>query len=85
MGENRNLPELPAWHARSFYAQLLLVVTVLVQVFGYDMGELVARLGFLNPGQLLDFVMAVMPLAFGFWAWFERRAPNYRLVLKRVR
>lgn len=85
MAENKNLPELPAWRARSFYAQLLLVATVLAQVMGYDMGELVAHAGFDDPGQVLDFAMAAMPLVLGFWAWFERRAPNYRLVLKRVR
>lgn len=79
------LPQLPAWHARSFYAQLLLVATVVAHVLQIDMDALVARIGLDTPDQLVDLAMTVMPWVFGLWAWLERRAPNYQLVFGRVR
>lgn len=77
-------PELPAWHARSFYAQILLIVTVLAQAAGIDLAGWIERLGFTGERQLLDFVVAVMPALFGLWAWLERRAPRFRLVFRRA-
>lgn len=79
------LPPLPAWHARSFYAQLLLVATVLAHVWGVDFDGVIAGLGLSAPEQLIDLAMTVMPWLFGLWAWLERRAPNYQLVFWRSR
>lgn len=74
-----SLPPLPVWQARSFWASLLLVATVAANAFGVD---LAAHLG--DPDTLLDrgaaMAQALAPVAFGLWAWLERRAPNYRLV-----
>ena len=81
---NENAPELPAWHARSFYAQLLLIVTVFAQAAGVDVAGWIGRLGFTGERQLLDFIAAVMPALFGLWAWLERRAPRFRLVFRRA-
>jgi len=79
------LPPLPAWHARSFYAQLLLVLTVIAHAFGLDLGALVGRIGLDSPEQLIDLAMTIMPWVFGLWAWLERRAPKYQLVFGRAR
>lgn len=81
---SETVPELPAWHARSFYAQILLIVTVLAQAVGVDVTGWIERLGFTGEGQLLDFVVAVMPALFGLWAWLERRAPRFRLVFRKA-
>ena len=34
-----------------------------------------------TPDGVVDKIMTLAPLAFGLWAWWERRAPNYRLSL----
>ena len=76
------LPPLPAWHARSFYAAILLLATVICNAGGVDLHALLGRLGLgVTDDRVLDSVMQLAPLAFGVWAWLERRAPNYRLVI----
>lgn len=83
MAKNMSLPALPAWHARSFYASLLLLATVLCNAFGYDLWPALQRVGLGNSdAEVVDRIMMLAPLAFGFWAWWERRAPHYRLTLK---
>ena len=85
MTANTALPPLPAWHARSFYASLLLVATVVCNALHFDLGAwFAAHLGLETSADVLDFVMAVMPICFGLWAWIERRAPRYRLVWRRI-
>lgn len=79
---NASLPILPAWHARSFYASILLLLTVIANTLGYDLMPVLGRLGLgSTPDGIVDKIMTLAPLAFGFWAWWERRAPNYRLSL----
>lgn len=81
---NSPLPPLPAWHARSFYAQLLLVATVLAPALGVDFDGMLVAMGLSAPEQLIDLAMTIMPWLFGLWAWLERRAPKYQLVFRRV-
>lgn len=82
---NDSLPPLPAWHARSFYASLLMIATVCAHAFGFDLMAFFARrFGLPDQGAVLDFVDALMPIAFALWAWIERRAPHFRLVWRRV-
>ena len=87
LARNLDLPVLPMWKARSFWAQLLLVVTVLLNASGVDIYQ---HLGAMGLGSSQEEVLAtgdrfvsawqqIAPLIFGFWAWIERRAPNYRL------
>lgn len=86
-GTNKALPALPAWRAASFWAQLLLVLSVLANAMGVD---LFAALGEMGLGRTPDEVIAtgeravsavqqLLPIAFGFWSWIERRAPRYQL------
>lgn len=82
---NLSLPTLPVWQARSFWAQLLLLASVLLNGFGIDLMGLFQAMGLGdNPDAVIDTSIsiwqAVAPVIFGFWAWWERRAPNYRLV-----
>lgn len=85
MADPHPLPPLPAWHARSFYAALLLIATVVCNALHIDLGDwLASHLGLRDQAAVLDFLMAVMPVAFGLWAWLERRAPDFRLVWRRV-
>jgi len=83
---NLSLPPLPFWQARSFYAQLLLAVSVLLNTMGVDLMASLAAIGFgSTPDEVVargvSLWQALAPIAFGLWAWFERRAPNYRLTL----
>lgn len=83
---NLSLPPLPFWHARSFYAQLLLAASVFLNMLGIDLMAFLGAIGFgTTPDEVIargvGVGQALAPIAFGLWAWFERRAPNYRLVL----
>lgn len=78
-------PEMPVWHARSFYASLLMAATVLANVLGFNLLGVLETVGLgSSDEEVLRNVQMLMPLVFGFWAWFERRAPNFRLVWRRV-
>ncbi|KAA2314541.1 hypothetical protein E0K93_09495 [Puniceibacterium sp. HSS470] len=82
MAKNMDLPVLPAWHARSFYASLLMAAVIICNAVGLDLWPVLNRLGLgSSADQVLDRVMLLAPLAFGVWAWWERKAPNYRLSL----
>ena len=76
---NTDLPPIPVWHARSFYAAILLVLSSLLNLFQIDLDGWLTSYGLLGQEDLLDKIMLVAPLVFGLWAWFERRAPCYRL------
>lgn len=89
LSNNRELPELPAWQARSFWAMVLAVVATSANALGID---LFGFLGEVGAGATPDEVIAtgeraisawqsLAPLVLGLWAWIERRAPNYRLTL----
>lgn len=88
---NRALPELPAWRAASFWAQLLLVLSVMFNAVGVDLYAIFASIGagstpeevIATGHRIARLVQELMPLFFGLWAWLERRAPNYRLVFWR--
>jgi hypothetical protein len=77
--------EMPAWHARSFYAMLLTAATVLCNAFGIDFLAFLGDLGLGNgEHEILNNIEMLMPLLFALWAWIERRAPRYRLVWRRI-
>jgi len=69
------LPTLPFWQARSFWATLLTAVLTVANALGIDV---LARLGTDEAG-ILAAIDAVLPVLTAFWAWMERRAPNYKL------
>ncbi|EGJ20101.1 hypothetical protein RSWS8N_18114 [Cereibacter sphaeroides WS8N] len=86
---NLALPALSLFQARSFYAQILLLLSVLLNALGIDLFAALAEMGLgSSPEEVIatgDRAVAawqqLAPLAFGIWAWAERRAPNFRLVL----
>lgn len=79
------LPEMPAWHARSFYAMLLASATVICNALGIDFLGFLAGVGLGDSeAEILNTVEVLMPLLFALWAWVERRAPSFRLVWRRV-
>lgn len=76
---------MPAWHARSFYASALMAATVLCNVIGLDFLAFLQGMGLgQNEDEILRNVEMLMPLLFGLWAWIERRAPNFRLVWRKL-
>lgn len=86
MSADHPLPPLPVWHARSFYASVLLILTVGCNAVGISLLPLLARLGLgATDTQVIDSIMQIAPLVFGLWAWVERRAPRFRLCWRRLR
>jgi len=82
---NLSLPTLPIWQARSFYAQLLLMASVVLNTMGIDLMAFFGATGIgATPDEVIEkgvsIWQALSPIVFGLWAWWERRAPNYRLV-----
>lgn len=86
---NLTLPVLPMWQARSFWVQLLLALTVMLNAQGVD---LMGALGVLGLGstpeavidtgaRTVNAVQQLLPILLAIWAWLERRAPNFRLSL----
>lgn len=84
---NLNLPSLPVWKARSFWAQVLLVLSVTANAAGFDLMAVFGAMGLgTTPDAVVETgtravnaVQQLLPILFGFWAWIERRAPNFRL------
>ncbi|WPY94696.1 hypothetical protein T8T21_00795 [Limimaricola variabilis] len=93
LSNNVSLPELPVWQARSFWAQILFVLTGLLTAFGIDLMAIFQGMGLgATPDAVLDTgaravsaAQVLIAIAAGLWAWIERRAPNYRLVWTRPR
>lgn len=87
ISNNLDLPPLPSWQARSFLAQLLLVLAVALNVCGIDLFAALAEMGLgatpdevlANGERAVSAWQSVAPLVFGVWAWVERQAPRYRL------
>lgn len=88
-----NRPTLPAWHARSFYATLLMIAATVANAQGFDYLAFLGDAGFAAcetggdeacHSQVIDTIELVMPLAFGIWAWAERQAPKFVLVWRRL-
>lgn len=90
-GANKSLPALPAWKATSFWAQLLLVLSVLFNSMGVDIFAVLSDMGLgaspeaviANGERAVSAVQQLLPLVFGVWAWVERSAPNFRLTFWR--
>lgn len=90
-GANKALPSLPAWKATSFWAQLLLVLSVLCNSMGVDIFAVLSDMGLgaspeaviANGERAVSAVQQLLPLIFGIWAWVERSAPNFRLTFWR--
>ncbi len=88
LSNNRDLPGLPAWQVKSFWLQVLMVATVLLNYFGVDLMAVFAAMGLGRDPQAViatgeravNAVQQLIPIALGIWTWFERRAPRYRLI-----
>lgn len=86
-GANPGLPALPVWRAASFWAQLLLVLSVIANTVGLDLFAVLGDMGLggtpeevIATGErAVSAVQQLLPMIFGIWAWIERRAPRYRL------
>lgn len=80
-----SLPEMPAWHARSFYASLFMALSLVANMIGVDFLAWTSEIGLGDTKkEVLDQVELLMPLLFALWAWIERLAPNFKLVWHRV-
>lgn len=86
-GANTSLPALPAWKAASFWAQMLLVLSVVCNAVGIDLFAVLSGMGLgASPDEVIatgeravGAIQQLLPLMFGIWAWIERAAPRFRL------
>ncbi len=86
--DNLALPQLAAWKARSFWLQLLAAAALILNMVGVDLYRVTCDLGLgcdaaavqATGGQVVAAWQMVVPYALGVWAYFERRAPRYRLM-----
>lgn len=86
-GANTSLPTLLAWKATSFWAQVLLVLSVIFNTLGIDIFAVFSGMGLgASPEEVIatgeravSAVQQLLPLFFGIWAWIERSAPRFRL------
>lgn len=90
-GQNKSLPPLPAWQAASFWAQVLLALSVALNAVGIDLFAVLSGMGLgATPEEVVSTghkvaraVQELLPFVFGVWAWIERKAPTFRLVFWR--
>ena len=91
ISNNKALPELEAWKARSFWLTLVTGAVALANSQGIDLMGVTGEVGLgSTPGAVVDnatqqvsAVQQLVPLVTGAWALLERRAPNFRLVLRK--
>lgn len=84
---NTALPPLPVWKAPSFWAQMLMVLTVLLNTMGIDLMAVFQGMGLgASPEEVVargqhavSVVQQLLPMVFGIWAYVERKAPHFRL------
>lgn len=89
LSNNKNLPAMPAWQARSFWLTLITMLVALTNSFGIDILAVFGEIGLgSSPDAVIDnasrgvsAVQTLIPFVTGAWAWIERRAPNFRLTL----
>lgn len=87
---NTDLPPLPMWKAPSFWVQLLAVLTVVLNASGIDLMAAFSGMGLgATPDQVVatgqhavNIVQQLLPMVFGIWAYWERKAPHFRLSLR---
>ena len=92
LSNNKDLPALPAWQARSFWLTLITMMVALANSFGLDLMAMFGEMGLgHSPDAVIDSVnrgvsaiQTLIPFVTGAWAWIERRAPNFRLTLGKV-
>lgn len=88
---NDDLPVLPVWRVPSFWAQVLALLTALLNTFGIDLMGFFAAIGWgASPAEIVTHgeravsaIQQLLPFVFGFWSFIERRAPHFRLVFWR--
>lgn len=95
LSNNTDLPEISAWKVKSFWLQLLLVATIVLNYLGIDLTKALAEMGLGNsPEEVVAtgqravnaFQEVFIPIILGVWMWLERRAPKFRLrLLPKVR
>ena len=93
LSNNLDLPELPAWQARSFWLTLLSAGAIVLNALGIDLWQITAGMGLgatpdevaASGGRAVAAWQMLAPMALGIWAWIERRAPRYRLVWTGIR
>ncbi len=88
LSNNKALPELEAWKARSFWLTLVTGAVALANSQGVDLMGVTREIGLgASPADVVETasrhvsaVQELLPIVTGTWALIERRAPNFRLV-----
>lgn len=75
--ENKQLPPLHFWLARSTYAMVLTAIVTVAAAFNVD---ILGQFG-TSEDSILKAIDSLLPLASAAWLWWERSNPQYRIGL----
>lgn len=76
--QNTGLPPLSPLRTPSFWAVVVSVICGVGSIVGVDV---LAAFGLTTETELVNLILQLVGVGAGVWAWIERRAPRYRLVL----
>ena len=88
---NTLLPEAPAYGVKSFWLLLITVLITACNAMGFDLTASLCEVGLgctadaigAKAENAVGLVQQLLPILTSVWLWFERRAPNFRLVFWR--
>lgn len=91
LSNNTDLPEASAFSVKSFWLMLVTVLLTAVNALGFDLAGSLCEVGLgcsadeiASRGEhAVGLIQQLLPILTAIWMWFERRAPNLRLVFWR--
>lgn len=91
LSNNISLPEAPAYGVKSFWLLLVTVLITACNALGFDLAGSFCEVGLgctadaigAKAEHAVGLVQQLLPILTSVWLWFERRAPNFRLVFWR--
>ena len=91
LSNNTLLPEAPAYGVKSFWLLLVTVLITACNAMGFDLAASLCDVGLgctaedigAKAEHAVSLVQQLLPIITAVWLWFERRAPNFRLVFWR--
>ena len=91
LSNNTLLPEAPVYGVKSFWLLLVTVLITACNAMGFDLAASLCDVGLgcsaedigSKAEHAVSLVQQLLPIITAVWLWFERRAPNFRLVFWR--
>lgn len=88
LSNNINLPEASAFGVKSFWLMLVTVAVMALNAVGFDLVKSLCEVGLgctadqiaAKGERTVNLIQQLLPILTAVWMWFERRAPQLRLV-----